>query len=222
MTTALQALGDECRALCDVLATVGAADLGTVTNCPPWTLRELVVHIGESIHVGDEPFAPAAPDVPAVSAAAYYRRPERATPEYRWRNVEGARTRAGAVPRPVSWLAEVVGRCTHALSGQNPDRVVVVPGRGPMRLSAWTVTRVVSVAAHGLDVAITLGREPWTTPTAARVMRPVFDDLLGGPPPAGLAWDDRTLLATATGRRPVSADDRAVLGPLAARFPLLS
>ena len=33
-------------------------------------------------------------------------------------------------------------------------------------IGLWTVTRVISVAAHGVDVALTLRRTPWMTPPA--------------------------------------------------------
>lgn len=77
-----------------------------------------------------------------------------------------------------------------------------------------------SVAAHGLDVAITLSQPPWTTPPAGKALARVLADLLGQPPP--VSWTDQDLLEIGTGRRPLTEADRTALGPLAARFPLLS
>jgi hypothetical protein len=91
-----------------------------------------------------------------------------------------------------------------------------------MKLADWVVTRVMSVPAHGLDVALTLGSEPWTTRPALDVTRPVLISLLGAQPPAQLGWDDRTVLAAGTGRRALTSRERAVLGALQDRFPLLS
>lgn len=45
---------------------------------------------------------------------------------------------------------------------------------GAMRFDDWLRTRVIAVAAHGLDVAITLNRQPWTTAAALQVIRPVL------------------------------------------------
>ncbi len=87
------------------------------------------------------------------------------------------------------------------LGDQDPDRRVQIRAVGAMRLADWTLTRVTSVAAHGLDVALTLGRVPWTTSTALMVMRGVFVSLLGAEPPPRLAWDNQTLLEVGTGRR---------------------
>jgi hypothetical protein len=57
---------------------------------------------------------------------------------------------------------ETVGK----LRDRGPDRRVQVPAVGAMWLGDWTVTRVISVAAHGVDVALTLRRVPRTTPSA--------------------------------------------------------
>jgi hypothetical protein len=108
------------------------------------------------------------------------------------------------------------------VEGDDLGRVVEVPGVGAMRLGDWVATRVVAVAAHGLDVAISLGREGWTTVGALAVVRPVFVDLLGEEPSGELGWDDAAFLAVATGRRPLSEEEREVLGERAGRFPLLS
>ena len=177
-----------------VLLELEADQFQRPTNCPPWDLRELVVHTAASIELGDE-FGTPDPGAPLRSAADYYRRPERATPRYRGQNVAQA---------------------------QDPDRHVQVPAVGAMRLGDWTVTRVISVAAHGVDVALTLERVPWTTSSALAVMRGVFLSLLGAELPPRLAWDDQVLLEAATGRRAPTDQDRMLLGPLQERFPLLS
>jgi hypothetical protein len=91
-----------------------------------------------------------------------------------------------------------------------------------MVLAEWILTRVIAVAAHALDVAITLDRPPWTTDAALRVTRPVFIDLLGDHPPDSPRWTGHEFLAAATGRRPISGADRHELGQLADRLPLLS
>jgi uncharacterized protein (TIGR03083 family) len=223
----LTVLLGECRVLSAVLRGLTPGDLARPTNCPPWDLRELVVHIGASIWVGDIPIPWAEPGAEVRDAADYYRRPERDTPAYRQDNVDRTRRLAQRVPAAdvasvTDWFDEMVSTTTDTLGGQRLDGVIDVPGRGAMRLGDWVLTRVVSVAAHGLDVAITLDRDPWTTPEALRAVRPVFVALLGGPPPDALGWDDQAFLAVGSGRRPLSDDERAVLGPPADRFPLLS
>jgi len=222
---ALTALILENQALSAVLDELTPEDLTRATNCPPWDLQELVVHIGASIRVTDTSFAPAKAGDNHHSAADYYRRPERESSVYRQHNVdrtqELARTVLAATPA-AQWFDETSRHTIDNLSRQDPNQVILVPGRGPMRLTEWVITRVISVAAHGLDVAITLGRTPWTTASALLVIRPVFVDLLGTPPPDTLRWDDHAFLVTATGRRALTNQERDLLGPRAERFPLLS
>ncbi|MFF0245466.1 maleylpyruvate isomerase N-terminal domain-containing protein [Streptosporangium sandarakinum] len=222
---ALIALAEESRALSAALRELEPQDLRLPTNCPPWDLQELVVHIAASISLGDAGFPDAVPHAPLVSAADYYRRPERDTQVYRQSNVDRTQelTRRVLVSTSAArWFDEVSHDSITELSREDLGRIVLIPGRGAMRLADWVVTRVVSVAAHGLDVALTLKRTPWTSPSALHVMRPVFTALLGTEIPAALNWDDQAFLAVATGRRALTGDERTLLGPQAEHFPLLS
>ena len=49
----------------------------------------------------------------------------------------------------------------------------------------------------------------------------ILDGLLGEPLPDSLRWDATTYILTGTGRRELGADERAELGALVAKFPLL-
>ena len=222
---ALTALAEESRTLSTVLLELDVEEFRRPTNCPPWDLKELVVHTAASIGLrGDLPDPESR--APLVSAADYYRRPERATPTYRRRNVESGQDLAAALPEGMTAAAmfdrtwrETVSR----LRDQDPGRrIQIAVAGGSMRLADWTATRVISVAAHGLDVALTLEREPWTTSPALTVMRDVYLSLLGAALPSGLTWDDQRLLEVATGRRALTDQDRKGLGSLQQRFPLLS
>lgn len=222
----LTALRDESRALSAVLQRANPEDFDRPTNCPPWNLNELVVHIAMSIHLGDDDeLPPAAPHSGVMAAADYYRRPERDTSDYRQSNVDRTQKAASAVLARMSaarWFDQVSQDTVLRLSRLDLARVVQIPSCGPMKLADWVLTRVISVAAHGLDVALTLGVQPWTTRPALQVTRPVLVSLLGAEPPAQLGWNDQTLLAAGTGRRALTSHERAVLGPERDRFPLLS
>jgi uncharacterized protein (TIGR03083 family) len=221
---ALAALAQESQALSAVLLELDADDFGRPTNCPPWDLKELVVHTAASIRP-DGDFRTPEPGAPLRSAADYYRRPERASAEYRDGNVAAGQALAAGLPAGMtaarmfeSAWREAVAR----LRDQDPERRVLIPAVGAMRLGDWTVTRVISVAAHGVDVALTLRRAPWTTSAALTVTRGVFVSLLEAGLPPRLGWDDQAFLEIATGRRALSDQDRMLLGPLQERFPLLS
>jgi uncharacterized protein (TIGR03083 family) len=225
----LTALAEESRTLSGVLRGLAAADLDRPTNCPPWSLAELVVHIGMSIEVGDDDPPPAAPGRAPASAADYYRRPERDTYQYRQANVDRTQIVAAEIltglpagSSVADWFDEAAAAAVAELGRRDLDQVVALSGVGPMRLADWVATRVISVAAHGLDVALTLGRPFWTSQPALQTITPVLVSLLGNPPPAQLRWDDQTLLAVGTGRRPLTDDERTTLGDAQHLFPLLS
>lgn len=218
------ALRLESEALIGVFRGLDASSFGLLTNCPPWDLAELVVHMADSVGIR-RPFLGAKPGAVVKSAADYYRRAERGTAEYRQGNVDRTQERAREVlvdASPLEWFERVAGAALKVLEGDDQGRVAEVPGHGAMRLGDWVATRVIALAAHGLDVAITLGRDAWTTEAALAVVRPVFVDLLGDEPPAGLQWDDGTFLAVATGRRALTEAERVLLGSRRGRFPLLS
>lgn len=218
---ALEAFYAECAALVGILETLTTEDFERVTNCPPWTLHELAVHIASSIRPPD-PAIPVAPaTIPPGTAADYYRRPERDTIEYRSGNVQQTRQAAAAVPPEavVKLLIDCWKQTSGTFAAHHPDQRME-PGGRALTVDSYLLTRLMSVAAHGLDAAITLSRPPWTTPQALEALRPVLVELLGEPPPT--TWTDQDVLETATGRRPLTEADCDALGPLAARFPLLS
>lgn len=213
----------EGKALAQALRDVPAADFDLITNCPPWTLAELVVHTAGSITMSE--FADAPTDAVIKETAAYYRRPERDTTEYRDRNVRQTQQMARRVlddRTATDCFEETLARTIAALAKADPQRVIAVDGVGAMRFGDWLTTRIIALTAHGLDVAITVGRRPWTTREAHAAMRSVFVSLLGADPREALGWDDQHFLATATGRAALTSDERRLLGALATRFPLLS
>ncbi|HEX4216554.1 MAG TPA: maleylpyruvate isomerase family mycothiol-dependent enzyme [Candidatus Dormibacteraeota bacterium] len=221
---ALAALGEELERLQPVLLGLQEDDLRRTTNCPPWSIQELVVHIADSIRLVG-PLAPGDAGAALHSAADYYRRPERGTAAYRQSNVHRMRLLASEVLMTTSstaWLDTVAASTLATLGAQDPESIVLVPRIGSMRLDDWIATRVISVAIHGIDVAITLGLESWTSASARRVTHDVLVDLLGEDPPPPLGWGLDDLLLAGTGRRTLTDTEREVLGAAASRFPLLS
>jgi uncharacterized protein (TIGR03083 family) len=216
---ALRAFDAECAALVNVLRSLEREDLDRPTNCPPWTLHELVVHITFSIGVPDGLVD--AGSQSQAGAPAYYRRPERDTDEYRTANVERTRQLAKSV-EPDELAPRFVKAWEQAREtfADHDGSKRIAAGGMALTVDSYLLTRIMSVAAHGLDVAITLDREPWTTEEALLELHPLLTDLLGTDPPEH--WSRQDLLELGTGRRPLSDADREALGPLAGRFPLLS
>ncbi len=215
----LDAFDDECGAFARALENLAPREFTRESNCPPWSLHELVVHTAWSLDAPDR--FRVVTGGPRRDAADYYRRPERDSAEYRADNVDRTRAVARDVPIDAAavlfrerWKAALATFASHA-----PDDVIDLSG-GSMTAEGYLLTRLMSVAAHGVDAAITLQRPAWTTSHAGAALRPVFLDLLGDDPPAH--WSDQDLLEFGTGRRPLRDADARVLGALRARFPLLS
>ncbi|MEQ4209909.1 maleylpyruvate isomerase N-terminal domain-containing protein [Actinopolymorpha sp. B17G11] len=217
----LEAFRDEAEALDSVVEKLSADDFRRPTNCPPWDVKELIVHI--AVVLPPYPLRVADSSTPDITEPAdYYRRPDRTRPDYH----------GGIAARAVETAAEIAdGAAAGRLLAERWRTAwrdwserdlsgLVTLSVGTSRLDDYIVTRVISHAAHGLDLALSLGVEPWTTGRALAVMRPVFVSLLGAEPPTH--WSDQALFERATGRRGLDREDRAALGACADRWPLLS
>jgi hypothetical protein len=76
---------------------------------------------------------------------------------------------------------------------------------------------VVEAAIHHLDLVLRLDR-PGPAPAALAEVRRVLEGLYGAPLPT--SWDDATAARRATGREPLTDEDRVVLGAGADRLPV--
>jgi hypothetical protein len=112
--------------------------------------------------------------------------------------------------------AETTEAVVYAAVHTDPDLPVRTQGH-VLRAGDLVRTLVVEAAVHHLDLVVALDR-PLPSAGPLRLVRETLDGLLGEPLP--LPWDDVTYARTGTGRTPLSEADRAVLGPLAGRFPL--
>src|SRR2546427_6712885 len=89
----MEAFHAECGAFSDAIGGLDEDDFVRPTNCPPWDLKELIVHTAGSFSVPRR-FPDPRHGEPLKDAAEYYRRPERDEPGYRQSNVERARSQA--------------------------------------------------------------------------------------------------------------------------------
>jgi uncharacterized protein (TIGR03083 family) len=89
-----------------------------------------------------------------------------------------------------------------------------------LSLADFTATLAVEAAVHHLDLTVELRSAPGPDPASLALVRRVLAGLLGVPLPA--FWDDVSAALKGTGREPLTEQDRQVLGPLAARFPLFA
>jgi Mycothiol maleylpyruvate isomerase N-terminal domain len=112
-----------------------------------------------------------------------------------------------------------------------PERVAAAGGAdgarsvqtfGPvLRLDEFLKTRVLELEVHRLDLLEALHWERDVDPPAAEAVLAVLNGLLGAERPPAVGWTDVEYIEAGTGRRQISAEERAILGELAGRFPLL-
>ena len=188
------------------LASVEDDGFSAESNCPPWTLKELVVHTWQTILL--PPAFRTAEGGQPKAAADWYRRSERETPEYRRRNVDQGRAAAAAFAtgaEAVRAFSASAVEFERRMAQEDPGRLIATPNVSPIAIQDYVVTRVVSVAVHGLDIAISVGRPPFTTRAALEVTCDVLEALLGTGR-AALGWSAQELMAWGTGRASPPAD----------------
>ncbi|WP_433550628.1 maleylpyruvate isomerase N-terminal domain-containing protein [Micromonospora zamorensis] len=204
------AFSAECARLTEILAELTDADLDRPTDCPPWTVRELIAHVHTGVGRLTGMLAAPAPPRAEVDAASYFGG-AKFTPQVDADRIDGGRRDAAQADR--AGLASAFDRAWRAtdaaVAAAPPERVVRTRHGDAMRLTEFLRTRVVEVGVHGLDLAAALGRPPWLTPPAAAV---ITDLLSGGRPvPAELRWDRLTLIRKTTGRVALTASERAAV-----------
>lgn len=211
------AFRDECVQLAAELRDLTEADLERPTNCPPWTVRELLAHVHAGVgRLAGMLAAPAPPRV-QVDAAGYFGA-ARFTPPIDADRIEGGHRAARSLD--ATTLAADLDRALRAtldaVAAQPPGRLVRTRHGDAMTMVEFLRTRVVEVGVHGLDLAAALDRQPWLTPAAATV---VADLLTGGHPvPAALGWDRLTLIRKTTGRSPLTPGEQATVAAVDFRW----
>jgi hypothetical protein len=144
----------------------------------------------------------------------------------------GARARAGAAAHarfvrvatsayPPGTLARVWSEtAAAAVRAARAATAAAVATQGHvLRPADFTATLAVETAVHYLDLTVNLPSAPPPDPASLALVRRVLDGLAGTPLPA--SWDDASAAVKGTGRVPLTDGDRALLGPLAERVPLL-
>jgi uncharacterized protein (TIGR03083 family) len=204
-----EAFGAESRRLSEVVTGLDDAGFTQPTPCEPWTVADLVYHV--RMTMGRLPGMLAAPD-PAgadlVTAAGYYRGDQRFSADTNAERIgsaqRGAAGLAGAAARARDF-DEARQRAWVALRAAPPGRVVLTRHGDRMLLAEFLRTRVLELAVHGLDLAAGLDRAPWMTAPAAYVTEDLLLPAVAAARlRAGTGWDQVTLIAGLTGRRPLT------------------
>ncbi|WP_433075995.1 maleylpyruvate isomerase N-terminal domain-containing protein [Dactylosporangium sp. CA-052675] len=191
----LDAWAAETGRLVEALRDVPEPDWARPSPCPPWTAAALLGHVVAGVVRVPGMLDAPAPERAEIDAAGYFRADERFSGGTDAERIDSGRRAAAEAggPELVRRLAtareDAIGRCRR----EPPGRVVRTRHGDAMLLTDFLVTRVLEAGIHGLDLADALGREPWLTPPAARLLVGLY----GG---AALGWAPLALLRVATGR----------------------
>jgi uncharacterized protein (TIGR03083 family) len=215
-------LDEESRLAARSLSAVADDAFAGPTRLPVWTLKELFAHMWSDLDRIRMYLAGPAPAAADTDAVAYWRRYDPAddgpiTAE-RARGIAGRFASGAELVRSFDDArAEAI-----ALAVATPEDRIVATWGPTMRFDEYLRTRILEMGVHGLDLADALGGEPWLTPGAADVTRRILIGLLGEEPAIVRRWSDRSFIEAGTGRRGLTYESHAALGPLARAFPLLA
>lgn len=217
----LETLDEESRRSIDAARRLPDQAFALPPRCPPWDVRVLVGHMVRDLDRLLTYLADPAPDAATRDAVTYFRSydPRAEGPRITADSVDVA-DRYGTPAELVDGFESTLRRCLEEAGREDPTRVLGTR-LTTIRLDEFLKTRILEIGVHGMDLAAALGREPWLTSAAASVVLSSLMGLFGRDPASALAWSDVTFIETATGRRPLTDAERAVLGDRADAFPLL-
>ncbi|MFB9234601.1 maleylpyruvate isomerase N-terminal domain-containing protein [Plantactinospora siamensis] len=197
-------------------------DLQRPTRCHGWVVADLLFHVlcdARRALVALASPADGPPDVDAVSYwAAYSQEWSDAAGRHAW----WARRSAAAFDRPrgiVDVWSDTAPATARAATRWGPEDLVTTQGH-VLTVADLLGTLVTEAVIHHLDLTVELPGAPPPASAAVAVATATMDGLLdAGPVPD--RWTPTGYLLRAAGREPLDADDRAALGTVADRFPLL-
>jgi uncharacterized protein (TIGR03083 family) len=215
-------LDRESRLAFEAVSGLDEAAFAGPTRLPRWSVKELFAHMWGDLDRIRQYLAEPAPPAPDADAVSYWRRYDPAE--------DGPETaeRAKAVAARFGTGAELAASFDDAREGSialalaTPEDRIVATWGPALRFDEYLRTRILEMVVHGLDLADAIGRQPWMTPEGAAAVRAILLGLLDEEPAIVRRWSDRSFLEVGTGRRELTYEEHAALGPLARTFPLLA
>jgi uncharacterized protein (TIGR03083 family) len=212
----VEAFRAEAERLSQMVSGADEASFTRASPCPPWTVGELLYHV--RIGAGRVPAMLADPepaDGPLVPASGYYRRDRRFSSAANIERITAAQQGAATLVTGAAIVRdfEQAWREAWALARAAPATRVLRTRHGDrMLLTEFLRTRVLELAVHGLDIGAGLGRQPWMTAAAARVVEDlVLPDGNAAQLLSESGWDQTALIAKATGRLPLAAAETKLI-----------
>lgn len=227
----VDALEAQCKELSALLGELSEEEWERPSRCPGWTVKELAAHCENMLVRLAGENSEEVEGSPEIDRVGYYGYDpsgprEGEPPDKTFSEVIRDRVIDEVGGRSGEELREALGAAaTVALVGTADipaDRVIKRSGHPRMRFDEFVATRVLEMGIHTMDIGHATLRGERIHPDAVGIVKEVLDGRLGAELPKGLGWHDRTYILTGTGRRPLESNERFVLGPLAAKFPLLA
>lgn len=202
------------------LERLNEVDLARPSRCLGWTRADLLYHMLLDAQRALVTLATPATGPADVDFASYWApfRPGAAGYDVHARFVRRSAAAYQSDLMIVARWTETAAAAVHAATALPADATVATQGH-VLTTGDFLATLVLEASVHHLDLVA--GDQALAGPSGPglAVTRETLDGVLGQPVPAG--WDDVEYALKATGRAQLTADDRARLGPLADRFPLL-
>lgn len=231
MSREIDALEAQCALLSALLDELDDSDWDRSTRCPGWTVKELTAHCEGMLQRLVGANAEEVEGNPEIDRVGYYgydpdgpregEDPSKTFSEViQERVIDEAGGRSGAEIR--SSLEKAIGAALKGVRKVPGDRVIKRSGHPRMRFDEFIASRVLEFGVHTMDVSHATLRGERIHPDAAQIVKEILDGRLNAELPTGLGWDTRTYILSGTGRRRLESNERFVLGPLAAKFPLLA
>jgi uncharacterized protein (TIGR03083 family) len=189
----------------------------TPTQLPGWTVRDLMFHLASDCQRALVALATPSDETIDTDEISYWStwKPDTAGAQA---GLRGTRIMASAwtsVRGPADLYVETARAVLTAAAAADPAAVITTQDR-TMTVDSLLRTLAVEATVHHLDLEPALPALPASS-GLAEVVR-VLDGLLGQAAP--IDWDDVRYIRVGTGRQPMTAEERAALGPLVDRFPL--
>jgi uncharacterized protein (TIGR03083 family) len=220
-TETVATLDNAYRGVTEMVGGLGESDYLLPTLCLGWTITDCLYHLLGDARRALTALATPAESEPDVDYVSYWRpwQPGGDGQLIRARASRAAASAVVAVNGPVV-LAEAWRETASAavrLAGLAPYPVVSTQGHA-LTVADFAATLAVEATIHHLDMIAGLAAAPGPSPRCLALVRRTLDGLLGEPVDAD--WDDTVYALKATGRSPLTTEDRARLGTQAVRFPL--
>jgi uncharacterized protein (TIGR03083 family) len=218
---ALGALREECEEVSKLVLRLSEEDFSRPTRCAAWNVKELLAHMYWGMNRIKRWLAGPHAEGADSDSVSY------------WRSYDPLKDAPDIAERAARRATEYDSgsALAHAWDGLWREIVesVVAEDRGRF-VSTWgptlTVdellkTRVLEVTVHRMDLEDAFGQKGWGTDQAISIVDDTLEGLLEQEPPSDLEWDVIDFIEAGAGRRPLTDEERLILGPLAEKFPLL-